>query len=113
MSISEILMSEDKPKEKITKLAKAVKAIRADYGNTDVDIPMPDVRCATGMLPLSDLDAEGQLTHAETTVALLKAVAREANEETVGIELGKYTQQLVATNPILVNLGETRATGVL
>lgn len=113
MNISDILVMEGSAEDKVKALQVAVVSVRKEYGNADIEIPVPTVRCAVGLVPLSDLSADDQVVVVADTVSDLKTAVREANSNTVGLNIESYTQMLVATNPVLTNLGKQVSVGIL
>lgn len=104
MTFTEILTSDASAEAKLQELANLVKDIRTSYGNTDVEVEVPDVTTADGMVELKYLDAESKVVLAGRQI---KAATMEAVEEcscNPACVLDREIERLVATNPIMCNL---------
>ena len=114
MSISEILKENGlSDQDKLKQIINVVAENRESYGNTELDISMPDVCTVDGSLPLSTLGDESKLTIVEQEVAHLRIRAYEFVEATQGVVMDKYVEFLISTNPILTNIGSSKGFGSL
>lgn len=104
MTFTEILTSDASAEVKLQELANLVKDIRTSYGNTDVEVEVPYVTTADGMVKLKYLDAESKVVLAGQQI---KAATMEAVEECAcnpACILDREIERLVATDPIMCSL---------
>ena len=112
-TITEILHSSEEPSEKIMKIASIVADTRKSYGNREAVISVPEVTTVTGIFPLSALSEESQLELASIQVNNVLQEVIESTNATEGVNAAKTAEALIATNPILVNLGKKVSFGSL
>lgn len=105
MSITKILRSEDSPAKKIAAITKIVKGVRESYGNTEFTVTVPEVPTVSGVLPLSALSNESKVALATSEVEQILQAVIEATKGSEGVNAAKAAEALIATNPVLVNLG--------
>lgn len=114
MGISEILKEKRlSDQNKLKQIIEIIAKNRESYGNTELDISMPDVYTVDGALPLSTLSDESKLTIVEQEVAHLRIQAYEFVEATQGAVIDKHVEFLISTNPILTNIGSSKGFGSL
>lgn len=104
MTFTEILISDASAEVKLQELANLVKDIRTSYGNTDIEVEVPYVTTADGMVELKYLDAESKVVLAGRQI---KAATMEAVEECAcnpACVLDREIERLIATNPIMCSL---------
>jgi hypothetical protein len=113
MSITEVLQSKAEPSEKVATVADLVRAVRDNYGNSEAKITVPEIPTTEGLLPLSALSDETKVALALSEVkSILLQVIEDCNN-TEGTNGEVAAEALIATNPVLVNLGEKVSYGVL
>jgi hypothetical protein len=113
MSITEVLRSKAEPADKLASVVEIVKSVRESYGNTEAKITMPEVNTATGFLPLSALSDESKVEMASAAVNDILQEVIEIDNCNEGANTAKVAESMIATNPILVNLGEKVSFGSL
>lgn len=105
MSITKILSNENaSDEEKIAAVAETVAKAREAYGNVDAEIDDPLVNTVHGQMRFSNLEDEGKLAFVRNEVATIKVKACEAVEQAQGVNPSRRVEELIATNPILVNV---------
>lgn len=104
MSITKILSNEKtSDEEKIAAVAELVAKARASYGNEDAEINDPLVGTAYGEMRFSNLEDDSKLQYIRSEVAKIKVRACEAVEQNQGVNPNRRVEELIATNPVLVN----------
>lgn len=105
MTLTEILKNEDtSSSEKLAQLQAVVSAVRSVYGNTDLDIDVPEVNTPDGVVSLKYLDDDSKIALAAREVRILTIAAVEICESTQGAVFDKELESLIATNPTLANI---------
>jgi len=105
MSITKILSDENSSaEEKISDVAETVAKARASYGNEEAVIDDPFVCTTYGEMRFSNLEDDSKLQFISNEVMKIKVLACEATEQKQGVNVGRRVEELVATNPILVNV---------
>ena len=105
--LREIFTNEDMAaSEKVGAIASIVEKARENYGNSDMDITIPEVSTCEGITDLSLMSDDDKVAIAERSVSNIIQTAVEFTKEEEGIVLDKEIERLVATNPVLVNLSE-------
>jgi hypothetical protein len=106
MSITKILSNEKTTAdEKIEDIALTVAKARASYGNEEAVIEDPLVNTHQGQMRFSNLENDSKLVYAKNEVSKIKVKACEAVEQNTGVNVNRRVEELIAINPILVNLG--------
>jgi len=105
MSITKILSNENSSaEEKIAAIAETVAKARASYGNEEAVIDDPFVSTTYGEMRFSNLEDDSKLSFIRNEVMKIKVSACEATEQKQGVNVGRRVEELIATNPILVNM---------
>ena len=105
--ISEIFDNEDTtPTQKLQSIDTLVQEARAAYGNTHMEITAPTVTTTAGCLEIQYLSDADKVQIAKMAFHSITSEAIETAQETEGVILDKEIQSLIATDPILVNLGK-------
>ena len=74
---------------------------------------MPEVPTVDGIVPLSMLPDDGKLVHAATAVQFMSTTVLERSKDVQGLNTAKCAEAIIATDSVLVNLGEKTVFGVL
>jgi hypothetical protein len=105
MSLREILESETTTtEEKLEAINDTVKRARANYGNEDAEITMPEVPTINGMMDLSMLTKNDKLAIAEECINRIRMEAHETAKQREGVNISKVIESLLATSPVLSNI---------
>lgn len=105
MKILDILLNEDiKDADALQQVAEIVTKAREDYGNTDIEIPVPTLSCSCGTYPLTALCSKERRDFAIYTVKKLKETLRDELDAVVGLVPERKALELIATEATLVNL---------
>jgi Golgi nucleoside diphosphatase len=105
MSITKILSNEKtSDEEKIASIAELVAKARESYGNEDAVISDPIVNTAFGEMRFGNLENDSKLQAVRNEVSKIKVMACEAVEQGQGVNPNRRVEELIATNPILVNV---------
>jgi hypothetical protein len=105
MSITKILSNEKtSDEEKIASVAELAAKARESYGNEDAEIKDPLVNTTYGEMRFSNLEDDAKLTFVRNEVAKIKVRACEAVEQGQGVNPNRRVEELIATNPVLVNV---------
>lgn len=105
MSITKILSNENSSaEEKISAVAETVAKARAAYGNEEAVIDDPFLGTTYGEMRFSNLEDDSKLSFIRNEVMKIKVSVCEATEQKQGVNVGRRVEELIATNPILVNV---------
>ncbi len=104
MTFTEIFRSDASTEAKLQDVASLVLSIRIKYGNTDVEIDMPEVNTDLGIMKLSYLANEDKLELAKLCIKDAIIVAAEEVEANQGTLFDRVVEQIVATSPVLCNI---------
>ena len=106
MTFTEILSNEDfTADQKVEKFTTLVAKARKAYGNEDVEIAEPIIQGTEGGISLRYYAAEDKVSLAATELTSISTHAIHLVEGTEGAVLDKEIERLVATNPVLCNIG--------
>lgn len=104
MSITQTLADKDiSAKDKLTSVAKTVKALRKAYGNEDATIKDVKVNTTHGMLPFSNLEDDAKVETLLNEALKIKTKAIAAVEDNSAIVLDKKVEELISTNALFAN----------
>ena len=105
MSITKILEDKEMPtKDKLKTVAGIVAKVRKAYGNSEVEISMPEVQTTMGAIPFNLLEEEGKLHVVKDRVAYVRRASIEESLEVEGSVLGNIEEYRIATDDILTNI---------
>lgn len=104
MTITKILKSENSATEKLEQLEKVVISARKEYGNTEVEVEVPTVNTADGVVSIKYLDAQSKIQLVEKVVRLITTEVVELCEENEALVFDKEVERQIASNSILCNL---------
>ena len=105
MKILDILSNETiNDADALQQVTEIVAKAREDYGNTEIEIPVPILSCACGTRPLTALDNKERRDFAIHVVKELKEALRDELDEVVGLVPERKALELIATEATLVNL---------
>ncbi len=110
MSISKILElkeSECSNSEKLERISALVSSARANYGNSDTKIEVPEVNTASGSMSVMYISDASKIELVKQEASRIRIEAIEAVKATPGTNGNKVIEALVATSAILVNISET------
>ena len=113
MSITEVLNSDKSPAEMLKFIQTIVQKVRKSYGNQDASIDVPNIPTCEGLKPLSMLSDVSKVATAAVEVQGITTIVFERSKQVQGLNTEKCAEALIATNAVLVNLGETVSFGVL
>jgi len=105
MSITKILANtKAEPQELLYSVADIVAAARKAYDNEDTVIEPPMVNTVHGTMSFKHLEDNSKLEILRNEVQFIKAQAIEASEQRPGVNINKKIEELLATNPLFVNI---------
>lgn len=106
MSLTKILSEKDaNADDQLSRVTDIVGSARKAYGNEDAVIEAPMVSTVNGSMSFVHIEAEGQVQLLRAQVSIIKAQAVERTEQTPGTNMNKQIEELLATNPFFVNVG--------
>ena len=109
MNMSNILAADPKVvsnDEKLAQIVESVAGARQNYGNSNMEIPVPNVATPDGSMPIRHISVAGKLEHVKSELARIRTMAIESENDT-GVVVERLIEKEVATSAILVNIGET------
>jgi len=89
---------------KLPAISRIVSKARKAYGNSDVEIDIPEINTCEGKTGLQYLTAEDKVAVAANEISAIRVCAIEATKATDGAVLDREIERLLAVNPVLVNL---------
>lgn len=113
MTLTEILDKKSTTEEKLEEVKKLVDKTRKSYGNEDSTIEVPVVPTVSGVTPFNMLEANSQLHFVTKAVNDMKMMAMEAENDIKGLNVEKYVEMLIATDPTLASVGVPSGLGLL
>lgn len=90
--------------EKVASIAEVVAKAREKYGNEGIDIDVPEVATADGLVDLSLLSDSDKVSLAERAVKYIIMIATENVKGAQGVVLDRELERLIATETTLVNI---------
>lgn len=105
MSITKILNDEKvTTEEKLQRVAEIVASARQKYGNEEAEIQSPVINTPHGAMNFNHLEDDSKVELLKGTVQYIKAQAVEFAEQNEGVNFNKKIEELIATNPMFVNI---------
>jgi len=105
MTITEILTNTTlSDTDKLQGIASLVASIREVYGNSDVELEVPEVNTVNGVTPITFLTDEDKITLVERVIETILTDAYEDVQQAEGVVLDRRIEEYIAINPILSNL---------
>jgi len=99
--------------EKLAQIVTIVGSARNSYGNADVTIDAPEVDTTDGKMAVKYVNDASKLALVKSEVVRIKMAVIEACKADSGKVANKIIEEMVATSPILVNIGETSDFSIL
>ena len=90
--------------QQVEKIAEVVKAARAKYGNTDLEISTPEITTVDGLQDMEFLEDDSKVAIARSEWNNIKVIAIEFTKAYEGAVLDNKIEELVAISPVLANI---------
>ena len=105
MSITKVLTEEKTSSEdKLSRVAEIVASARSSYGNEEAVIKAPKINTPQGSMGFEHLEDDSKVSLLRNEVAVIKAQAVEFAEQNPGTNINKKIEELLAVNPMFVNV---------
>jgi len=105
MTIKEILANgETSAQTKLKEISEVVKTIKEIYGNSNVELKVPEAVTVDGCKPITLLTAEDKVALVTKEFNTIVTNAYEDTQLAEGLVLDRRIEEYVAINPILSNI---------